>query len=367
MARPLFEQYKDALRRGHVALLNDEFDVALAAYREAAALVPDRPLPFASIGGVLDRLNRPAEALNAYDRALTLTPDDAAIATARAAAAAAAPAVASVAATAEAARAVEPEPDPVPERVPEAEAVSEVAPAPTAEPIRQAAAVIPTEDAAADAAAGAQRAAEAAAEADALEAIRAALEPRLDEGWALDDEPPASDDEAAADLGPADVAGTNEPPPIEAVMVDGQSNWPAIDLPSPPPAPLVGPPPDPAALQAEADALLDGGDSVAARDQLLLAVVVHRDAGRLDAALDSCLQLLAIAPGDPRVHLAIANLQLDRGWRPVATEKIELLLRLTSLSGDAPAEADVHLLAANRLRDEDPARLDARRRGLPSA
>ena len=93
-------------------------------------------------------------------------------------------------------------------------------------------------------------------------------------------------------------------------------------------------------------------------------MAVHRGAGRIDAALDACLQLLAIAPGDPRVHLAIANLQLDRGWRSVATEKIELLLRLTSLSGDAQAEADVHLLAADRLRDESPARLDARRRGI---
>ena len=42
----------------------------------------------------------------------------------------------------------------------------------------------------------------------------------------------------------------------------------------------------------------------AARDPLLLAVGVHREAGRLDAALDACLELLAIAPGDPRVHLA---------------------------------------------------------------
>jgi hypothetical protein len=142
------------------------------------------------------------------------------------------------------------------------------------------------------------------------------------------------------------------------------ATWPAIDLPSLPPPPLVGPPPDPAALQAEADGLVDGGDPAAARDLLLLAVAVHRDAGRLDAAIDSCLQLLALRPGDPRVHLAIANLQLDRGWRSVATEKIELLLRLTSLSGDAQAEADVHLLAADRLRDESPARLDARKRGI---
>jgi hypothetical protein len=59
-----------------------------------------------------------------------------------------------------------------------------------------------------------------------------------------------------------------------------------------------------------------------------------------------------VAPGDPRVHLAIANLQIDHGWTALATEKIELLLRLTSLTGDTQAEADVHGLAAERLRDE---------------
>ena len=85
---------------------------------------------------------------------------------------------------------------------------------------------------------------------------------------------------------------------------------------------------------------------------MLLAVMVHREAGRLDAALEACLQLLTTAPGDPQVHLAIANLQLDRGWTSLATEKIELLLRLTTLTGDTQATADAHGLAAERLRDE---------------
>ncbi|HYL41103.1 MAG TPA: tetratricopeptide repeat protein, partial [Candidatus Binatus sp.] len=76
MARPLFEQYKDALRRGHVALLGDELETALAAYEEAAALVPDRPLPYASMGAVLARLGRHDDALAAVDRALAIAPDD---------------------------------------------------------------------------------------------------------------------------------------------------------------------------------------------------------------------------------------------------------------------------------------------------
>ena len=84
---------------------------------------------------------------------------------------------------------------------------------------------------------------------------------------------------------------------------------------------------------------------------MLTAIRVHRDAGRIDAALDTALNLLSIAPGDPGVHLAIANLQLDRGWTGIATEKLDLLVRLTSLTGDTQAEADVHGLASERLRD----------------
>jgi tetratricopeptide (TPR) repeat protein len=314
MARPLFEQYKDALRRGHVALLGDELEAALVAYREAASLVPDRPLPHASMGSVLQRLGRPEDAVEAYNWAISLAPDDAAAVAARASI---------VAGLASAARATAPPQQPMPDpRV----------------------------------------AASIEADADALDQMRAAVEaagaPEASDALEGPDGP--STDDPLASQAPGAAASLDD-----ATASDG-SAWPAIDLPSPPPPPLVGPPPDPAVLQAEAEALLDGGDEHGARDLLLTAVTVHRDAGRLDAAIDSCLQLLAIAPGDPRVHLAIANLQLDRGWRPVATEKIELLLRLTSLSGDAQAEADVHLLAADRLREESPARLDARRRGLPT-
>jgi hypothetical protein len=117
---------------------------------------------------------------------------------------------------------------------------------------------------------------------------------------------------------------------------------------------MVGPPPDPEELLAEAAQLLESDDVDAARDLLLTAASVHRAAGRIDAALEICLNLLSVAPGDPRVHLAIANLQLDRGWTGIAKEKLDLLIRLTSLTGDTQAEADVHGLASERLRDDPP-------------
>ena len=140
-------------------------------------------------------------------------------------------------------------------------------------------------------------------------------------------------------------------PLVEPSGSDDAASWPAIDLPSLPMPVTVGPPPDIGVLTAEADALIDGGDTGAARDLLLTAIEVHRAAGRLDAAVDVALQVLVLVPGDPQLHLALAGLQLDQGWRQVAVEKIELLIRLTALTGDVQAGADAHMLAADRLRD----------------
>ena len=44
----LYERYKDALRRGHVAALRGRNDAAIEAYQEAASIAPDRALPHAS-------------------------------------------------------------------------------------------------------------------------------------------------------------------------------------------------------------------------------------------------------------------------------------------------------------------------------
>ena len=76
MTGSLFDQYKAALRRGHVAALAGELDAALEAYREAARLVPERTLPIASQGTVLHRMDRWSEAADAFDRALNMAPDD---------------------------------------------------------------------------------------------------------------------------------------------------------------------------------------------------------------------------------------------------------------------------------------------------
>ena len=72
----LYERYKDALKRGHVASLRGRPDEALDAYAEASTIAPDRPTPHTSAGAALLRARRPTEALRHYDAALRLAPRD---------------------------------------------------------------------------------------------------------------------------------------------------------------------------------------------------------------------------------------------------------------------------------------------------
>ena len=72
----LYERYKDALRRGHVASLRGRYEAAIGAYSEAAAIAPDRALPHSAIGGILLKMGRPADATQSYARALALAPRD---------------------------------------------------------------------------------------------------------------------------------------------------------------------------------------------------------------------------------------------------------------------------------------------------
>ena len=76
MINDLFERYKQALRRGHVAAGQDQLDDAVVAYREAIELAPDRVLPYTGLSGVLVRPDRPAEALAVLERATERAPAD---------------------------------------------------------------------------------------------------------------------------------------------------------------------------------------------------------------------------------------------------------------------------------------------------
>ncbi|MFI5292817.1 MAG: tetratricopeptide repeat protein, partial [Candidatus Limnocylindrales bacterium] len=84
MINDLFERYKLALRRGHVAASRGQLDEAVVAYREAIDLAPDRVLPYTGLSGVLVRLDRSAEALTVLERAAVRAPSDESVWRARA-------------------------------------------------------------------------------------------------------------------------------------------------------------------------------------------------------------------------------------------------------------------------------------------
>ena len=65
------------------------------------------------------------------------------------------------------------------------------------------------------------------------------------------------------------------------------------------------------------------GDAMATRELALAASAGHRAAGQLHAAIDACYMALATSPADSGLHLTLAELYLDLGWRTTAVEKLD--------------------------------------------
>ncbi len=105
-------------------------------------------------------------------------------------------------------------------------------------------------------------------------------------------------------------------------------------------------------LLAAAEAALDDGDVAALRTRAIAASAAQRDEGLLEAALDTCYLALGAVPADPGIHLALAGLYLDRGWRASAIDKIILLGRLADLTDDEATHDRLVTLVAERLPDE---------------
>jgi len=342
-----------------MSTLEGRLEDALEAYREAARLVPERTLALASLGTVLHKLDRWPEAAEAFDKALRVDPDDEATLRARGIAREERSMRSGAASDFERLAFVLDVAGRLPDAAEAARRANELEPT---SPRAALAARLERAAGGGDPASGDGDAAEAVAAspsataATAAETAQATAPPRRSGGaWPVEDDLAGLRRVALGLDAPAPAAAAaaaEDVPPGPIVDEQDGANWPAIDLPSPPPPPLVGPPPDTEELMAAAAAIYEAGDLAGAVEKMLTAVAVHRAAGRLDAALDVCFQLLAITPGDPHVHLAIANLQLDRGWSPLAREKLDLLVRLTALTGDTQAEADAHGVAAERLRDE---------------
>lgn len=326
MAEAIYEQYKDALRRGHVAALRGDLEGALEAYGEAASVAPDRPLPHASRGAVFARQGRLDDALAAFDAALERAPRDEAATAGRA----------EVLAT-------------LGRRTEAAAAFDRVA------ATHERAGRLP------DALDAARRALELAESrgrrlfvrdlSDRLgaspldEPARRALERAL---RVLEEQPtaphPASREGAAAPEGVPEGSEGAASGPAEAVVESEIA-------PEPEAAPEPEPP-DVEALTREAEVVLESGDAAAARDRLIELAAVHRAAGRLDAALDALYLALSVAPDDADLHLDLVGLYLQRGWRQPALDKLVLLRRLAELEGDGATGDRIAAIVAEQLPDE---------------
>jgi tetratricopeptide (TPR) repeat protein len=314
----LYERYKDALRRGHVAALRDRNDAAIDAYGEAATLAPDRALPHAAIGGILARMDRLEDAAAAYERALVLASRDETalrgladvqLRTGRAADAAA-----------------------------------------TLDRLSD---VLDAGGRLTDATDTARRAlelAESRVRRSQVEALvgRLRANPGNDEAaqQALDQalrllEPPSAED------GPAAAgAAEGEPGSVEA---SDETTAAAADASTEDVAEPAG---LGIALGVAAEAALHEGDVAAAHEGLLAAARAHRRAGRLVAAVDACGLALALAPADPQIHLLLAEVYLDRGWRSQAADKLLILGRLAELDNDLAVRERIQALASERLADD---------------
>lgn len=310
MSQALYERYKEALRRGHVAAEAGDTATALAAYEEAAGLAPDRALPRIAIGLIHGRAGRSAEALAALEAALERAPADEAALRARA--------------------------DLLEAAARRAEAAD-------------------TLDRLTTVLAGAGRvldALDAAGRALALAESRG----RRDEvrqliAHAAEDPTAASDPDRDAAIERARVA-------LRERVADGQ---PGRSVGTDTAVPSAGstadepldPPFDPGgATIAVEDALAARTADDAPRDLALAAARGHRAGGRLHAAIDACYLALASHPADPGLHLALAELYLDVGWREHAVAKLGLLVDLVEVTDDAALRARVCAIVTDRLPDE---------------
>jgi tetratricopeptide (TPR) repeat protein len=312
VAEALYEKYKEALRRGHIAALRGRHASALAAYAEAAAIAPDRPLPHVSIGTTYLRLERAEDALEAFDGALARAAAD------EHALAGRADALVALRRRADAAQAL----DRLAEVLDRAGRLAEAC-----DTARRALELAESRARRRHVGELVERLRDSATDAETAGALERAL--RVLEGR---DGPP-----------PEAAAGEDAQPAIEAAPRAAAADGSAVQA---EPAP-----PDPIALVASAEEALEAGDAAAARTRFLEAVDAHRRLGHSTAALDAAGLALALGPLEPAIHLALVDLYLDRGWRSLARDKLVLLARLAEAGGDETELERLRAIAAERVPD----------------
>lgn len=314
MSGTLYEGYKEALRRGHVAALRDRLDAAVVAYREAARLAPDRALPHVGLGGVLARLGRVDEALAAYKAALDRAPEDE--------------------------TALRGQGDLL---------AAQGRPADAAAVYDRLAGALERSGRLADACDVARRALELA-ESRGRRRLVQDLAGRLRENL-VDDAAAQALERALSVLEVERVSSSPEIQPA-AASADAADAAGAVEAePTPPPAPLA-PPPDPVAIRLAFEAALAAGNLDEARKQAVATSVADRHFGQFHASIDACYEALGFAPADPGIHFALAQAYLDRGWRQLAADKLVLIGRLAQLTGDSASLARLCDLATRRFPED---------------
>ncbi len=320
MTERLYERYKDALRRGHVAAQRGRHDLALDAYGEASQIAPDRPLPFVGIGEVLTRLGRNDEALAAYDAALDRAPTDESALRGRAGS---------------------------------LTSIGDRAAA--AETLDRLAAGLEGEGRLADSTAILCRALELAESRGRREAVRHAV--RRLQATASED-PAAGDVVATAMSLLADRVTAYDGPTPGPTPAAGMSAPDGALASAPAPAPEPGPEPEPEPAFAPGEATAAVEDASRAGDPAALALALraaegHRAKGLHAAAIDACYIALAGHPADPDLHLTLTELYVDRGWRTLAADKLVLLARLADLVDDRATHDRVCDVVGTRFSDDD--------------
>jgi tetratricopeptide (TPR) repeat protein len=334
----LYEPYKDALRRGHVAALRGRLEPAIDAYVEAASIASDRALPHAAIGGIFVRMGKMPEALAAYDRALELGPRDESSLRGRAEVLRSLRRPTEAAATLDRLAEVLDAAGRLPDACDAARRALELAESKERRRYVTSLAVR-LRDSTGDEAAE-----------QALAQVLRFLEPSEAQQDAVDEPIVATDDSA----GTADIE-TPEPGPVAEGEADVAPGADADAEQEPEPEPRPAPEhrmQDPVLLGATGEEALKAGDHVAARANLLAAAYAYRRTGRPLAAIDACFTAMEVAPADVDVHLMLAELYLESGWRATAVDKLVLLSRLAELDLDPTTRERVCRIARERLADE---------------
>ena len=360
MSVDLYERYRDALRTGHLAALRGAFDRAIRAYREAARMLPERAAPHVALGRTQLAASRPAEALTAFEAAVSRAPRDTAALDGAARALVDLDRGDDAAELLDGLATIYAEQDRQVDAVATIERAMEIAGSPWRRAMLIQLRGVQSEPGMDLSWLGVLPDTEGAPEPGKRNRPEPAARPVTDELRAIAERvevASATDDVAGLVAGARALARANRLRAAVDACHDALAVAPAdpevhrtlaaiyrrrgweraartklriveryqrvVD--------------DPAELDRDAESAQVTGDL----DELLRIVGRHADQGRTAAALDLVFGALAASPAQPRLHLAIARLHLALGWRARAVDEVDRIARLVRITDDEAAQEAV--------------------------